>query len=331
MAKKKILVTGGAGYIGSTLVPKLLERGYAVRVFDKLVFGDFGLADVKDKIELVVGDIKNPPTGIADGIYGVVHLAGLSTEPTSSFNPRDTDLINHIGTEYIARLAKESGVERFVFASSCSVYFTYDTPLVPPFYKEDDRVNSISPYSLSKRAAEEALLELMDEHFRPTILRKGTLYGFSPKMRYDLVLNSFTKDAFRAGKITAHSNGDIYRPMLDMQDAVAAYIASLELPLERIGGQIFNVAHWNCRIGDFMEEFRKIIKEIDGRNIIAEIQPIGITRNYRADNGKFEKTFKLKPARPVKDAVFEMWTKLKGGHDIDNPRYYTDRWYQPKR
>ena len=259
--KKKILVTGGAGYIGSALVPKLLARGYDVRVFDKLIFGDFGLEDVKDKIEIIQGDVTDPDSRIMDGVYGVVHLAGFSTEPTAYFNPRHTDQVNHLGTEKIARLAKEAGVERFAFASTCSVYFTYDTPLVPEAHTEEEVVNCISPYSITKRAAEEALKELTDSNFRPTILRKGTIYGFSPKMRYDLVVNSFTKDAFSKKRITVHAGGEVYRPMLDLDLATDAYVAAMELPIEEVSGT-FNVVNpdGNWRIGDLADEFKKIIE-----------------------------------------------------------------------
>jgi nucleoside-diphosphate-sugar epimerase len=325
---KKILVTGGAGYIGSALVPKLLEKGYGVRIFDSLVFGDIGLAGVRDKIELVQGDIRNAPADLMDGIWGVIHLAGMSAEPVSYFNPRYTDLVNHIGTENIARLAKVAGIERFIFASSCAVYFTYDTPHIPPFYKEDERVNSISPYALAKRASEEALAELADANFRPTILRKGTLYGYSPKMRYDLVLNSFTKNAFLSDKLTIHASGDIYRPMCDLQDAVATYVAALELPIERVGGKIFNVCHANWRLGDMADDFRKIIKDIAGKDIEVEVKQMGVTRNYRADNAKYLAAFGLAPLRTVHDAIAELWDKVQQEKDVNNPLYYTDGWYQ---
>ena len=326
--KKKVLVTGGAGYIGSALVPKLLEAGYDVKVFDNLIFGDAGLAAVKDKIEMVQGDVRQPPADLMNGVWAVIHLAGLSAEPVSYMNPRYTDLVNHIGTENIAKLAKAAGIERFIFASSCSVYFTYDTPHIPPFYKENDRINSISPYSLAKRSAEEALAELTDADFRPTILRKGTLYGYSPKMRYDLVMNSFTKNAFVSGKLTIHASGDIYRPMLDLQDAVAAYVASLELPIEKVGGKIFNVCHANWRLGDMADDFRKTIKEIDNKDIDVEVKQMGVTRNYRADNSKYLATFALAPVRTVHEAVAELWDKVKQEKDVNDPIFYTDGWYQ---
>lgn len=328
ISNKLILVTGGAGYIGSTLVPKLLERGYNVRVFDKLVFGDFGLEPVKSKIEIIKGDVVNPDPKIMEGVYGVIHLAGLSTDPVSDYSPRQADLINHLGTENIARLAKNAGVERFVFASSASVYFTYDTPDTPPLYREHDKINSVSAYSLSKRAAEEALMELADEKFQPTIFRKGTIYGFSPKMRYDLVLNSFTKDAFRSGKITVNAGGLVYRPMLDLQDAVAAYAAALEAPIEKIGRHIFNLNNGNWKIGDLAADFKNMFQKEKNKSIEINVKPPCKTRNYQMDNAKFSAAFGLVPGRTASAAMLEMWKKLEEGHDYNDPRFYTDVWHK---
>ncbi len=326
--KKKILVTGGAGYIGSALVPKLLAHGYDVRVFDKLIFGDFGLEDVKNKIEIIQGDVTDPNQEIMRDIYGVIHLAGFSTEPTAYFNPRRTDQVNHLGTENIAKLAKAAGVERFAFASTCSVYFTYDTPLVPRAHSEEETVNCISPYSITKRSAEEALKELTDSNFRPTILRKGTIYGFSPKMRYDLVINSFTKDAFSKKRITVHAGGEVYRPMLDLDLATDAYIAAMELPIEEVSGT-FNVVNpdGNWRIGDLADEFKRIIETHKNTPIEVDVQPAGAVRNYKADASKFDSRFGLKPKRTIKDAILEIWEKLQSGHDFTDPRFYTDIWH----
>lgn len=326
--KKLILITGGAGYIGSVLAHRLLKAGYAVRVFDKMVYGDFALADIKKEIQIVKGDVKNPPASIMKGVFGVVHLAGLSTEPTAYYSPRNADLTNHIGTEKLAVLAKKAGVERFVFGSTASIYFTYDTPLKPPHYKETERVNPISPYSLSKKSAEEALFELMDAKFRPTVLRKGTIYGFSEKMRYDLVVNSFTKDAFTKKKITVHAGGNIYRPMLDVQDAVAAYQTALELPIKAVGGRIFNVSHGNWQIADLGKEVVDIIRKKKGVDVAMDVLPVGVARNYLMDTNLFKKTFGLKPSRPISAAVMEVWEKLEAGHDHADKRFYTDLWHK---
>lgn len=325
---EKVLVTGGAGYIGSALIPHLLRAGYSVRALDSLVYGDIGLQEVREQIELVPGDILTVDDSIMNDVQHVIHLAGLSTEPTSAASPRATDKINHIGTERIATFAKQKGVQRFVFGSSCSIYFTYTTALKPDVFTETSPINPISPYSLSKAAAEEVLHELTDEAFRPTILRKGTIYGFAPKMRYDLVLNSFTKDAFRAKRINVHANGDIYRPLLDIQDAVRAYTDALKLPIEQVGGKTFNAVHENCNIGDLAKRFQKIIKDVKGIDIEINIEPVGIARNYLADATLFESVLQKEASRSIESAILEMWERLEGGHDYTNPRFYTDQWHK---
>lgn len=324
---KKILVTGGAGYIGNPLIRSLLDKGYNVRVLDKLIFTESSLLDIKDKIELVKGDIRTVGPNIMEGVEAVIHLAGLSTEPTSQYNPRLTDIVNHLATERIAKMAKEKGVKRFIFASSCSVYFTYDTPLNPDPSKEIDPVNPISPYSLSKRAAEQALLEMTDNNFQPIIFRKGTVYGLSQRMRYDLVLNAFTKDAFCSRRLIVNAGGQIWRPLVDIRDVVWAYIQALEMPLEKIGGRIFNVCTENYNIGELAERFKKIIKEGKGIDLTLNIQPVGITRNYKADNSLFKEVFQFTPTRSLEEAIFEMWNDLeKSPKDVSNPIYYNDKW-----
>jgi len=325
--KKTILVTGGAGYVGSVLVRALLNKGYKVRILDKLIFTEGSLKDIKDKIELVKGDVCNASPEIMDNVGAVIHLAGFSTEPTSQYNPRYTDLLNHLATERTAKLAKEKGIERFIFASSCSVYFTYDTPLDPTSNRETDSVNPISPYSLSKRAAEQALLELADEKFQPIIFRKGTIYGLSPRMRYDLVLNSFTKDAFTRRRLNVSCGGQTWRPLVDIQDVVRAYISALEMPLDKIGRKIFNVCNENWNIGELAKQIQRILKEKKGIDVEIDVQPVGITRNYKADSSLFKETFQFTPSRTLEEAIFEIWNRLeKNPEDASNPINYNDKW-----
>lgn len=324
--KKKILVTGGAGYIGSALVPRLLAEDYDVRVFDKMIYGDFALDAVKSRIEVVVGDVVTPPSDLLDGIWGVIHLAGFSTEPTAHFSPERTIEVNYIGTKNIADMAKRSGVERFIFGSTCSAYFTYDTSEVPTRFTEVDTINPISPYSITKRAAEEYLIRITDEHFRPTSFRQGTVYGFAPKMRYDLVVNSFTKDAFLIQKMTVNANGKVYRPLLDIEHAIDAYLAGLSLPIETVGGHIFNIANSDWMILDLAHEVRSMILEKTGKEVEIFINPTGIARNYLANTDKFNKVFGLSAPRTMHAAISEIWEKLEGGHDARDPRFYTDSW-----
>ena len=324
---KRILITGGAGYVGSVLVRALLNKGCKVRILDKLIFTEGPLQDIKDKIELVKGDVREVGPEIMNNVEAVIHLAGFSTEPTSQYNPRYTDLLNHLATERMAKMAKEKGIERFVFASSCSVYFTYDTPLNPEANKETDSVNPVSSYSLSKRAAEQALIELADDKFQPIIFRKGTIYGLSPRMRYDLVLNSFTKDAFSRRRLTVSCGGQVWRPLTDIQDVVWAYIKALEMPLDKIGGKIFNVCNENWSIGELAKRVQKILKEKKGIDTEIDIQPVGITRNYKADNSLFKETFQFIPSRTLEDAVFEIWNRLeKNPEDASDPINYNDKW-----
>src|SRR3990167_792985 len=312
---KKILVTGGAGYIGCVLVPKLLARGYEVRVLDKMIFGEASIKDFKDKIELTVEDSRYIGPEIMNGIYAVIHLAGFSTYPTSQYDPRLTDTVNHIATEHLAKLARTEGIKRFIYASTCSIYFTLNTPLEPPLYNESDPINPISAYALSKRCSEQVLWGMINDDFQPTMFRKGTLYGWSPRMRYDLVFNAFVKDAYHKKILNVDAGGEIWRPMIDIQDAVKAYIDAIELPLEKIGGKIFNIAHENWSIGNLAREIQKILKEKKGIDIALDVKPISLTRNYKADTQAFNEAFNFKPSRNFEEAVLEIWDHLENDAD----------------
>lgn len=326
---KKVLVTGGAGYIGSVLVRKLLEKGYQVRVVDNFIFGDESIKEVKDKIELIVADMRDLKPQHLDGIDAIIHLGGFSIDSVSYVDPRLVIMLNTMATENLAKLAKEKGIKRFVYASTCSVYFTLNPPPELPVYKETNIINPISCYGISKRCSEQALEYITDADFQPTIFRKGTLYGLSPRMRYELILNSFTKDALYKKKLTIDAGGDIWRSMIDIQDAVAAYIKAIELPLEKVGGKIFNVADKNWNIMKLAEMVKKIAKKVKGIDIEFNIRPRRVTRNYKANTMLFKKTFNFKPSRTIEEAILEIWDHCENNpdHDPNNPIYYGDQWY----
>jgi len=326
---KKVLVTGGSGYIGSILLRKLLEKGYRVRLIDKFIFGDEPIRDIKDKIELVVADIRDIQPFHLEEIDAVIHLAGFSTDPISQYDPRLTVMVNTIATEKLAKMAKERGIKRFVYASTCSVYFTLNPLSELPIYKETDNINPVSCYGITKRCSEQALEYMTDSDFQPTIFRKGTLYGLSPRMRYELLLNSFAKDAFLKRQLTINGGGDIWRSMIDVQDAVAVYIKAIELPLEKVGGKIFNVADKNWNILEIAQLVKNIAKEVKGIDIDFKINPNVNTRNYKVDNTLFKNTFDFKPSRQIKDVLCEIWDHCENdpNHDPNNPIYYGDQWY----
>jgi nucleoside-diphosphate-sugar epimerase len=239
-----ILVAGGAGYIGSILVPKLLARGYRVRVLDRLFFGEASLSSVRDRIELLVADVRDVPAAALDGVDGVINLSGLSNDPTAEFNPEANWQMNAIATETLARACLERGIQRYVFASSCSLY----DGLPPGMHAEDADIQPRAAYATSKRYGEERLIELAAEGLCPVVLRNGTVYGWSPRMRFDLVVNTFVKDALLFGSLKLHGGGWMWRPLVDIQDCADAMIAAYEAPAEKVHGEIFNVVHSNYQI-----------------------------------------------------------------------------------
>src|ERR687887_1588020 len=239
-----ILVAGGAGYIGSVLIPRLLVRGYNVRLLDRLYFGEQSLADFRERIELVVADVRDIPESALDGVDGVINLSGLSNDPTAEFDPEANWQMNAIATETLGRMCVARGIERYVFASSCSLY----DGMPPGMHNETADIQPRAAYATSKRYGEERLLEMVDDGLCPVLLRNGTVYGYSPRMRFDLVVNTFTKDALLNGKLLLHGGGWMWRPLVDVRDVSDAMIAAFEAPAEKVRGQIFNVLHSNYQI-----------------------------------------------------------------------------------
>ena len=227
---KKVLVIGGAGYVGSVLVEELLKRGYAVKVFDRLIYGDHGLQAVRDRVELTVGDMRAIEPAVFEDAAAVVNLGGLSNDPTAEFNPTANYEMNTIATERAAKLAKDAGVKRFLFASTCSIYDQgVEDPEADLILDEAAAVNPRAAYSSSKFEAEQRLLPLADEHFCPVVLRKGTLYGYSPRMRFDLVVNTFLKDALsRGSRVLYQSLQDKVLANPDTRNRIACQVRRLE-------------------------------------------------------------------------------------------------------
>jgi nucleoside-diphosphate-sugar epimerase len=321
-----ILVTGGAGYIGCIAVRQLLDKGEAVRVYDKLYFGDEGLAEVRDKIELVQGDIRTFDPAVLDGCDAVLHLAGLSNDPTAEFNPKANEEINTHGTEVVATACKAAGIKRFINASTCSIY---DLGFYAPDFLRDEEseVKPRAAYAVSNYEAERILLAMADERFCPVILRQGTVYGWSPRMRYDLVVNTFMRDAIGKGSLTVHAGGEMWRPLVDVTDLCRVYIACVEAPDEKVHGKIFNVVGKNYRILELAHWVREALKPVKKVEIEVDYTTYK-TRSYRVSGERIQSVLGVKPLVGVKDSVEQMLRQVDEYKQMDlyNPRYYNIEW-----
>ena len=321
-----VLVAGGAGYVGSVLVPKLLDRGYRVRVLDRLYFGDESLAAVRDRLELVVADIRDVPAEAWDGVDGVINLAGLSNDPTAEFNPEANWQMNALATETLGAECVRRGISRFVFASSCSLY----DGLPPGMHTEEAPIEPRAAYATSKRYGEEALVRLAEDGLCPVILRNGTVYGWSPRMRFDLVVNTFVKDALLNGALTLHGGGWMWRPLVDIRDCADAMIAAYEAPEEKVRGEIFNVVHSNYQI----RELALIVAgsvQLSGRTVRVEEAPApALTRDYECANAKLSTTLGFIPRRSVLEAVTDLLTRIDPNDraHLTDPRCYNIRWLE---
>jgi nucleoside-diphosphate-sugar epimerase len=325
--EQTILVAGGAGYIGCVLIPKLVERGYKVRLLDRMYFGEQGLDSVRDKIETVIADVRDIPESALDGVDGVINLSGLSNDPTAEFDPEANWQMNAVATETLGEMCVKRGIERYVFASSCSLY----DGLPPGMHDEDAPIEPRAAYATSKRYGEEALLRLADQGLTPVLLRNGTVYGYSPRMRFDLVVNTFVKDALLTGKLLLHGGGWMWRPLVDVRDVADAMIAAYEAPAEKVRGQIFNVLHSNYQIRELAMIVAGSVRLVTGRTIeLEEVPAPKLTRDYECSNAKLSVTLGFIPRHSVLEAVTDLLERIGGANpaELTDPRCYNIRWLE---
>jgi nucleoside-diphosphate-sugar epimerase len=323
---RTVLVTGGAGYIGSVLTGRLLERGYNVRVLDRLYWGDGPLEGYSGRIELVVADVRDIPSSALDGVDGVIHLAGLSNDPTAEYDPEANWQMNAVATETLGNACVERGIERIVFASSCSLY----DGLPPGMHDETAAIAARGAYATSKRYGEEALFGLSDRGLCPVILRNGTVYGHSHRMRYDLVVNTFVKDALLEERLLLHGGGWMWRPLVDVRDVSDAMIAALEAPDELVRGEVFNVLHSNYQIRELAMLVAGSVQLL-GRTVrLEEVPAPRLTRDYECSNSKLSQRLGFTPCHSVVEAVSNMLTAIDLGDrsKLTDPRYYNIRWLE---
>ena len=326
LGARTVLVTGGGGYIGCVLAERLLERGHRVRILDRLDWGEQPLAAVSGRIELVTADVRDMPGAAFDDVDAVIHLAGLSNDPTAEFDPDANWEMNAVATERLGQACVEHGIERLVFASSCSLY----DGLPPGMHDEAAPIEPYGAYATSKRYGEERLMELIPEGLCPVILRNGTVYGHSPRMRYDLVVNTFVKDALLQERLLLHGGGWMWRPLVDVRDAADAMIHASEVSAELVRGEIFNVLHSNYQIRELAMLVAGSVQLL-GRSVrLEEVPAPDLTRDYECSNQKLSRVLGFIPRHSVVEAVADLLSRLdlEDRTSLSDPRHYNIRWLE---
>lgn len=303
----KVLVAGGGGYIGSVLCEQLLKRGYAVRVLDRFFFGaGYVPAQPSLHYEKIEGDTRTIGDSIFAGVSAVVDLAGISNDASCALNPKLTQSINRDGGLHLAAGAKRVGVPRYIYASSCSVYGAGEDHLLT----ESAPCRPLSYYSKSKLEVEEQLLHFYaSDSFCVTALRNGTVYGPSPRMRFDLIVNVMAARAVQDQKIFINGGGNQWRPLVHVRDVAAAYIAALEAPREKVAKQIFNVGGTNYRVTEIAE---KIHESVPGSQVILVPEDVD-PRSYRVDCQKIQERLGFSPSESLVPGIQEIAESVRQG------------------
>ena len=304
-----VLVTGGAGYIGSVLTPNLVQRGYSVRVLDSLVYGSDGISDLtsNNSIELISNDIRNVDAveKALQDIDCVIHLAAIVGEPLCKKIPKAAKQINELATKQLVNISKKNGVRRFIYSSTCSNYGSSSQ-----IVNENTPLQALSLYSETKVNSEAFVLNSQDSNFEPCVLRFATAFGLSPRMRFDLLLQEFIRDAIVNKKIVIFGP-NYWRPLVHVQDISKACIYAIEKSVDLISGQVYNV-------GDTKQNFTKLnlakIIQKHIQSVQIEIKELKKDpRNYRVSFEKIKKNLGFNITKTVEDGVSEIVNETKSG------------------
>lgn len=301
-SNRRILITGSNGYIGSIMAPWFCEQGYDVVGLDTGYFSRCTLVPDTADIRTIHKDLRDVTVGDLAGFSAVIHLAALSNDPIGNLNEAWTREINHEGTVRLAMRAKEALVPRFIFSSSCIMYGLSKAATV----NESAPLSPQTEYARSKATAEAALRAMADDGFSPTFCRNGTVYGLSPRMRFDTVLNNLTGAAFTTGRVVINSDGTPWRPVIHVQDVARAFQTVLEAPREIVHNEAFNIGadglnHQISQLGQIVAE------TVKGCEVAIVARPGVDQRTYKADFAKFKRTFPKFDWR---------WTALRGANEL---------------
>lgn len=316
---QRVLVIGGAGYIGSALLGKLLNSGHKVRLLDLFLYGDEPIHEFKNhpNLETVQADFRHVDkvVEVMRGVDAVVHLGAIVGDPACALDHELTVEINLMATRMIAEVARGSNVSRFVFASTCSVYGACDEML-----DEYSDLNPVSLYARSKIASEKVLMSMATDTFAPTVLRFGTIYGLSGRTRFDLVANLLTAQALVNGKITVFG-GDQWRPFVHVDDAALAIMKVLDAPLPLVRNEIFNVGsdEQNFTIGEVGEMVRKLVPTAE----LVDMGSDADRRNYRVNFAKISNALEFAPQWKIEEGIQQVIDEMKSGRvrDYQDAKY----------
>ncbi len=306
----KLLIAGGAGYIGSKLVPELLKRGYDLDVADLLWFGN----NLPKEVRVIKKDIFDLRKKDLEGYDQAIFLGGLSNDPMAEFSPKLNFIHNSALPQYLAFQSKEAGIKKFIYASSCSIYgYTQDK-----LFDENSPTTCGYPYGISKLQGENGCMQLQDKDFSVISLRQGTMGGFSPRMRTDLVVNAMFKNSILEQKLTVN-NPSIWRPLCDIRDATTAYIRAIQAD-QSVSG-IFNIASENYTIGEVGDLVKQEVEKLTGDKIKLTIKDMQDFRNYKISFEKAKIVLGYNPKYGVRDTVEDLYSNLEKIGNIGNPEF----------
>lgn len=317
----RVLVVGGAGYLGGVLCKQLLDRGYTVRILDNLMYGDAGIASIRNQpnFELIHGDIRDIRVVVKaiKDVDAVIHLAAIVGDPASALDPEETIEINYLSSIILAEVCKQSQINRFIFASTCSVYGASESGKL---LTENSKLNPVSLYAEMKLKSEQGILRLEDDNFSPTVFRMGTLFGISPRMRFDLVVNVLTIKAIMEKKFTIFG-GKQWRAFCHVKDAAKAYINCLETPIDSIKGEIFNIAPVNATIHNIGKLINEMMPETE---MILDNTQVD-QRDYRVSDKKLRTKIDYSHDYDISDGIKEIQSAIvinKKYKDYQSSKYY---------
>ncbi len=318
----RILVAGGAGYVGSKLVPALLQAGHHVNVLDLYLYGD-DVFKTDPKLTEIKGDIRDlqKVEAALEGCDAVIHLACISNDPSFELNSELGKSINLDAFEPFVKMAKAKGVKRFIYASSSSVYGVKDVPNVT----EDMVLEPLTDYSKFKAQCEQILFSYMDDSFICTVIRPATVCGYAPRQRLDVVVNILTNLAYHNGKIKV-MGGSQMRPNIHIDDMVDSYLHVLKCPEEKVQGQTYNVGYHNHTVLEIGEMVRDVVG-----NCELEVVPTNDNRSYHVSSEKIERELGFVPQRTLKDAVQGLIDAFEEGKlpdSLEDKRYFNIRTMQ---